>query len=75
MKRILSVVLVLVLLLSFAGCKKDMDRKLYNLNLNKYVELGEYKNIKVDTLSKEYKENELAIIDYDVDTTFFTRVL
>lgn len=67
MKRILSVVLVLVLLLSFAGCKKDMDRKLYNLNLNKYVELGDYMGIRVDTKSADFEKATNEVIAYDVE--------
>lgn len=66
MKRILSVVLVLILLLSFAGCKEDKGRELYNLNLEKYVELGEYKGIKVDTKSDDFKKLQYTIISNDV---------
>ncbi|MBR6533221.1 MAG: FKBP-type peptidyl-prolyl cis-trans isomerase [Clostridia bacterium] len=55
MKRILSIVLILVLCLCFVGCKQDKGRKLYNVDLEKYVELGEYKGIKIDTKSEEYR--------------------
>jgi trigger factor len=67
MKRILSVILVMVLLFSFAGCKTDKGRQLYNLNLDKFVELGEYKGVKVDTASKEFAETTKAVIAYDVE--------
>ena len=67
MKRILSVVLVLVLLLSFAGCKQDKGRKLYNLNLDKYVELGDYMGIRVDTKSADFVKATNEVIAYDVE--------
>lgn len=67
MKRILSVVLVLVLLLSFAGCKQDKGRKLYNLNLDKYVELGDYMGIRVDTKSADFEKATNEVIAYDVE--------
>ena len=51
MKKILSVILVLGLLLTFAGCKKEYDRELYKEGLEDYVKLGEYKGIKVKTLT------------------------
>lgn len=66
MKRILSVVLVLALCLGFAGCKQDKGRELYNLNLEKYVDLGEYKGIKVDTASEEFKTIEDMFKSNDV---------
>ncbi len=66
MKRILSVLLVLMLILSFAGCKEDKGRKLYNLNLDKYVEVGEYKGIKVDTKSEDFNKIKDTIIKSDV---------
>lgn len=55
MKRIVSSVLILVIILTFllTGCSKT--RKLYNYDLSKYVKVGDYK-VTVDTNSKEYKE-------------------
>ena len=53
MKKIVSLLLVLVLILSFSGCTKT--RKLYNQNLSKYVTVGDYV-VTVDTTSKEYLE-------------------
>ena len=75
MKRILSVVLVLVLLLSFAGCKQDKGRELYNLNLEKYVTLGEYKGVKVDTKSDDFKKLEDIIISNDIANNNFYKVI
>ena len=66
MKRIASVLLVLCLLLSFAGCKQDKGRELYNLNLEKYVELGDYMGVKVDTKSDDFKQIENSLISSDV---------
>ncbi len=66
MKRILSIALILALCISFAGCKQDKGRELYNVNLEKYVELGEYKGIKVDTNSKEFEEYGTSYILNDV---------
>ena len=66
MKRILSVALILALCLCFVGCKQDKGRKLYNLNLEEYVDLGEYKGIKVDTKSEEYKSIYDSAITSDI---------
>ncbi len=67
MKRILSVILALALCLGFAGCKQDKGRELYNLNLEKYVDLGEYKKIKIDTKSDDFKKLEDMIKSSDVE--------
>ena len=66
MKRILSVLLILVLVLSFAGCSDDKGRILYNVDLEDYITLGEYKGIKVDKSSKEFKTTYDAIMEDDV---------
>ena len=63
MKRILSLVLILGLMLTcFAGCTKKEKRELYNVNLEKYVTLGEYKGLKVDKKSDEFKKISEDII-------------
>ena len=56
MKKIISLLLVLGLILGLSGCKVDKNRELYNLNLEKYVELGKYKGVEVDTQSQEYSK-------------------
>lgn len=66
MKKVLSFILVLGLILGLSGCGKK-DRILYNVNLDKYVTLGEYKNIAVDTASDEYKEYYDSIIKQDIE--------
>ncbi len=69
MKRILSLVLVLILMLTcFAGCAKKEKRELYNVDLGKYVTLGEYKGLKVDKKSDEFKKISEDIIASDVQT-------
>jgi hypothetical protein len=71
MKRILCVLLVLGLMLSFVGCKKDMNRELYNLNLEKYVELGDYMSIRIDTTTEDFKKINDEVIAYDVQSNLF----
>lgn len=71
MKRILSLVLVLVFVLGLAGCGNDKERELYNLNLEKYVEVGEYKGIELDTKSDDFKKVEQDLIDYDIEQYYF----
>ncbi len=67
MKKVLSLLLVMVSLFTFCSCgKKDKNRVLYNLDLAKYIELGEYKNITIDTSSKEYTEIYEALLEQDV---------
>ncbi len=69
MKRILSLGLAVMLtLVLFAGCEKKKDRILYSdFNLSKNVTLAEYKGVKVDTASKEFKEFYNGVIDNDVE--------
>lgn len=74
MKRVLSVLLVMGIIFGFSGCSKDKGRLLYNVNLEKYVTLGEYKNIEVDTSSDEFKEYYDAVIEQDVeDNNFYVK--
>ncbi len=55
MKKAIALSLCLIVLLTIlAGCG-NKGRELYNVNLKKYVTLGEYKGIEVDTSSKDYK--------------------
>lgn len=71
MKRILSLVLVMILTsVVFAGCGKT-DRVLYNEKLTKYIDLGEYKGIKIDTASDEYKKVYDSIISSDIQNNNF----
>ena len=67
MKRILSLLLVMVALLTLCSCGKDKGRILYNLNLEKYIELGDYKNIKLDLESEKYKKTYESIMQQDVE--------
>ncbi len=58
MKKLYSLICTLIVFsLLLTGCKGKMNTLLYNYsNLEKYVELGKYKDITVDSSSKEFKE-------------------
>lgn len=80
MKKLISaILLVAIFATAFAGCGKSKetvskDRILYNVELSDYVKLGEYKGIKVDKSSEDYKAYYEDVIDTDVDSNeFFTR--
>lgn len=67
MKKAIALSLCLIVLLTIlAGCG-NKGRELYNVNLKKYVTLGEYKGIEVDTSSKEYKSNYDSVIKSDLE--------
>lgn len=66
-KRIISTALAVLTAAVFAaGCGKR-DRILYNDELSKYIELGDYKNIPVDTSSDTFKEYYDGVISSDVN--------
>ena len=76
MKKLLSVILIVVLIASFAcGCnEEEKGRILYEgTDFSKYVELGNYKGIVVDTESEEFAEfyDEVILMDV-VDNGFYT---
>ncbi len=54
--------------------KKEGARNLYNgVDFSKYIELGEYKGIVVDTTSKEFAEYSNKLLKTDADkNTFYT---
>ncbi|MBR7071530.1 MAG: FKBP-type peptidyl-prolyl cis-trans isomerase [Clostridia bacterium] len=68
MKKIIGIFVVTALVMSVVcGCGgKKAKRELYNENLAKYVTLGEYKNIKVDTASSDFKSAYEATVENDV---------
>lgn len=66
MKRIISLVMILGLMLTLCSCG-NKERILYNVDLDKYIELGDYKNIKIDTESDDFKENYDSIISEHVE--------
>ena len=69
MKKIICLLLgVMLTALTFAGCGKTTERQLYNEKLSKYINLGEYKGIKVDTKSDEFKEFYNSVISSDVSS-------
>ena len=54
--KLVTVILAICLIATaFAGCEKKSKRLLYNVNLEDYVTLGEYKNIPVDMSSDTLK--------------------
>lgn len=68
MKRILSIGLILAISLTLlAGCG-GKDRVLYNVKLSKYVDLGDYKDIEVDTSTEEFDEAYQSVVDSDVES-------
>ena len=75
MKKIILLATSLLLILTFvAGCGKD-ERLLYNVDLSKYVKVGDYKGIEVDTDSDEYEKMYNQMIYSDVsDGDFFEEV-
>ena len=68
MKRIISLILVVAFAaLCLTGCG-EKDRILYkSVKLTKYVDLAEYKGIKIDTSSDEFKKLYDEIITGDVE--------
>ena len=68
MKRILSLALVLLLTVScLAGCGKK-DRILYTEKLSKYVDLGEFEGIKIDSKSDDFAEAYEQVVASDVES-------
>lgn len=68
MKRIICVLLAMLTMLAFAGCGKKAKRQLYNGRLSKYITLADYKGLKVDTKSDEFKEYYNNVISSDVSS-------
>ncbi len=58
--------LAVLILAMLAGCGKNDARILYNEKLSNYIELGDYKNIPVDTKSDTFKEFYNDIISSDI---------
>lgn len=65
MKKFIAVLCALMMIMSLSACGKS-ERVLYNVKLSKYVDLGEYKDINVDTSSDEFKEYYNDQISSDV---------
>ena len=69
MKRIFSFALALLMLLALSGCGKEEERIMYNsADLSKAVKLADYKNITVDTSSKEFEEMYNSVILSDIQS-------
>ena len=66
MKRLMSVLLIAAMITAvLAGCGRE-PRQLYNGKLSKYITLGEYEGIKVDTKSDKFKKFYDGVIAEDV---------
>jgi len=75
MKKIITLALSIVLILTLmAGCGED-TRLLYNVDLKDYIKVGTYKGIEIDTNSKEYKETYNSLISSDVSGADVTEEL
>lgn len=68
MKRIVALLLALLIVFSFVGCKKkeidpavtggkNGERVIFNYDMSKYITVGTYKGITVDKSSDTYKNN------------------
>ncbi len=68
MKRILSFILVAVFLMVFTTGCGEKDRILYkSAKLSDFVELADYKNLKVDTSSDKFKEMCDGVMEGDIE--------
>lgn len=67
MKKFTAIILTAVLMLCFlVGCGDKL--KLYSgVNLDDYVKLGEYKNIKIDTTTDSFKEYYNDVLQDDIE--------
>ena len=66
MKRIVSLLLVALMVFGFAGCGKENTQIMYkDVNFAKAVKLADYKDITVDTSSKEFEKmyNDVILSD------------
>ena len=71
MKKVFVLLITVFVIASMVGCSNTPSgRELYNLKLSKYVDLGDYKGIEVDTSSdrfKEYYDAQIESINYHGD--------
>ena len=68
MKRLICFLMVTATVLGLAGCGKKAKRQLYNDKLSKYITLADYKGLKVDTKSDEFKKYYDNMISSDVSS-------
>lgn len=75
MKKLLSVLFILVFTATaLAGCGKT-ERILYNVDLTKYITLGEYKGIPVDPESDTVADYKESIISSDIENNSFYKTV
>ncbi|MBQ8648761.1 MAG: FKBP-type peptidyl-prolyl cis-trans isomerase [Clostridia bacterium] len=71
-KFIYAVISICIVLSIFAGCEKlPAKRQLFNVKLSKYVKLGDYEGIPVDTSSDTFKEFYNDVISSDIENNNF----
>ena len=68
MKRLICFLMVTATVLGLVGCGKKAKRQLYNDKLSKYITLADYKGLKVDTKSDEFKKYYDNMISSDVSS-------
>lgn len=69
MKRILSLALIVILAFScLAGCGAEKNRILFKSGLSKYVKLGEFDGIEVDTKGDDYAAAYQSILEADFES-------
>lgn len=76
MKKVISLALVLTFIFALAGCSKvNKGRIKYNLDMEKYVTLGEFEGIKIDTKGEEYTKVYSQFMNSDIQSfDFYTKV-
>lgn len=65
MKKLISI-LLLVSLLGALLCGCGKNRKMYNVNLSKYITAGDYKGIEIDTSGSDYTKIHKELYDEDM---------
>ncbi|MBO5357719.1 MAG: FKBP-type peptidyl-prolyl cis-trans isomerase [Clostridia bacterium] len=69
MKKVISLILALTFIFALTGCTKaNKNRVKYNLKLEKFVTLCEYKGIKIDTKGEEYTKTYDELMKSDVES-------
>ena len=72
MKKVISLVLALTFILTLAGCTKENKGRIkYNLKMDKFVTLGEYEGIKIDTKGEEYTTIYSQFMNSDIQSFDF----
>lgn len=69
LSRVLSAILIVTVVLSLCACGGKSKTLIYgDTDLSKYVKLGKYKGLSVDTKSDEYKEALQSVYQTDISS-------